>query len=99
MLVTLSVLSRLCLSISDGNIVGLHRGLTTVLADFFPLALKEQNTLLYRPFGPFSRDENPGTHQVANIESLIAAEKWYEARQASAQLIQMSLAGLHYLQT
>ena len=55
--------------------------------------------LLYRPFGPFSHEENPGERQVANIESLIAAAKWYKARQASAQLIQTSLAGLRYLQT
>ena len=66
-----------------------------------PLDLKKHTTLFYHPFGPFSRegDENPGGHEVKTIESLIAAGKWYEARQASAQLIHTSLAGLRYLQT
>ena len=66
-----------------------------------PLDLKKNNTLFYRPFGSFSREgnETPGELEVRTIESLIASEKWYEARQASARLIQTSLAGLRYLQT
>lgn len=63
------------------------------------LGLKKQNALFYRPFGPFSREVNPGEPDVETIESLIAGGKWHEARRASARLIQTSLAGLRYLQT
>jgi len=66
-----------------------------------PLALKKRDRIFYRPFGSLSGEgnENPGEREVETIESLIAAGKWYEARQASAQLIQASLDGLRYLQT
>jgi hypothetical protein len=62
-------------------------------------ALKEQNALFYRPFGPFSGEENPGEREVVKIGALIAAGKFYEARLASGQLIRTSLDGLRYLQT
>ena len=96
---TLSVLPRLCLSISDGNIVRRWLKESRRFSLIPPLVLKKGNALFYRPFGPFFHEENPGEDQVANIEFLIAAAKWYEARQESAQLIQTSLDGLRYLQT
>ena len=61
--------------------------------------MKKQSTLFYCPFGPFSQEENPGEREVMNIESLIASKEWYQAREASARLIQTSLGGLRYLQT
>lgn len=61
--------------------------------------LKKENVLFYHPFGSLPPEENPGEREVTSIESLITAGKWYEAREASAQLIQTSLAGLRYLQT
>jgi hypothetical protein len=97
----MGVFLRPCLNILDENIVrGGFCGIEGVFADAFLISvLKKQNALFYRSFGPFSGEENPGEREVANIELLIAAGKWYEARESSAQLIQASLAGLRYLQT
>ncbi|KAF8967451.1 Phosphatidylinositolglycan class N-domain-containing protein [Flammula alnicola] len=62
--------------------------------------LKQKHTLFYTPFRPLTdvstTDEAP---EIIAIERLIAEQKWDSSRQASSELIQQSLKGLHYLQT
>ncbi|PPQ94801.1 hypothetical protein CVT25_007438 [Psilocybe cyanescens] len=62
--------------------------------------LKKMHTLIYTPFKPLSdvttAEDAP---QIAEINRLIAAKQWDAACQASFDLIQQSLRGLHYLQT
>ncbi|KAG6820926.1 hypothetical protein H0H93_009700 [Arthromyces matolae] len=66
--------------------------------------LKKSQTLFYKPFVALEEGNatHPVPHRIAslvNIENLIQAQDWRDARLASAKLIRTSLAGLHYLQT
>ncbi|KAF9000322.1 Phosphatidylinositolglycan class N-domain-containing protein [Cyathus striatus] len=66
--------------------------------------LKESHALFYTPFKPLdvstsSTSPPPRLSKLTHIESLMAQQDWRSARQASLDLIQTALAGLHYLQT
>ncbi|KAF9474339.1 GPI ethanolamine phosphate transferase 1 [Pholiota conissans] len=62
--------------------------------------LKQHHSLVYKPYKPLSEVITTGeASQILAIEKLITEEKWDAARQASSDLIQQSLKGLHYLQT
>ena len=62
--------------------------------------LKREHTLLYTPYpglaDVFSTD---GSAQITRIEQYIHEKQWSSARNASSDLIQLGLDGLHYLQT
>ncbi|KAF9459158.1 Phosphatidylinositolglycan class N-domain-containing protein [Collybia nuda] len=66
--------------------------------------LKQARTIRYKPFAPLEGPQQLGgaplrVNRTAKIEEFIRNQDWYEARKLSAELIQMGLAGLHYLQT
>ncbi|KAF8165903.1 Phosphatidylinositolglycan class N-domain-containing protein [Crassisporium funariophilum] len=62
--------------------------------------LKQKHQYFYTPFTPLAGTSPLGNvRQITAIERLIAGKDWILVRQASAELIQKSLQGLHYLQT
>ncbi|KDR84256.1 hypothetical protein GALMADRAFT_704440 [Galerina marginata CBS 339.88] len=62
--------------------------------------LKKKYTLFYKPFKPLAEvsttDDAP---QILMIDRLLSEKQWDASRQASSELIEQSLEGLHYLQT
>ncbi|KAH7882746.1 Phosphatidylinositolglycan class N-domain-containing protein [Phlebopus sp. FC_14] len=65
--------------------------------------LKAAHTLLYKPFDALEAMGSAGVarriEQIATIEHLLNESKWHESRQRSAELIDICLEGLRYLQT
>jgi hypothetical protein len=62
--------------------------------------LKKQHTLLYTPYSPLADiSSTDGSPQIAHIEQYVREKRWSPAHNASLNLIQQSLDGLHYLQT
>jgi GPI ethanolamine phosphate transferase 1 len=73
----------------------------------FKTELKRKHVLFYTPFPLLTpstthhlgSDASLSYPQLASIENLISEKQWFAARQASSNLIQQALQGLHYLQT
>jgi len=65
------------------------------------LELKKQSSLFYQPFEPLAHVSAimETIPQISTIEHLLHTNQWNAARDASAEVIQQSLQGLHYLQT
>lgn len=65
--------------------------------------LKKANAILYKPYQfldhPSSASEYPGSQRLSYIESLIASDRFQEARRHSHELIKMTLDGIRYLET
>jgi hypothetical protein len=59
--------------------------------------------LFYKPFVPLEGANDAKTQtrilKLAEIEHLIREQRWHDARQKSAELINVGLEGLRYLQT
>ena len=75
---------------------------------FYPPELKRKHTLFYKPFKPLASSNSDAsattyttdTHPlIVHISSLMSSQSYTAARQASFDLIQLALQGLHYLQT
>ncbi|KAF8579724.1 PigN-domain-containing protein [Ramaria rubella] len=65
-------------------------------------SIKAAHALSYKPFPMLhssSFDAEPGTSEMDQLEDLLIASNWREARQMSALLIETALKGLRYLQT
>lgn len=62
--------------------------------------LKKAHSFFYTPYNSLSHlttiEDAP---QIKTIQNFIGHKQWTESRKASAQLLQETLAGLHYLQT
>lgn len=62
--------------------------------------LKKRHTLFYAPYPPLADvSSTGGSAQIARIEKFLYEKQWSPAHNASLNLIQQSLLGLHYLQT
>jgi hypothetical protein len=65
--------------------------------------LKQAHTLFYKAYlpleGTYGSEISIRTAEIAEIEGLIGAKRWDDARERSSKLINLSLAGLQYLQT
>jgi hypothetical protein len=65
--------------------------------------LKQAHTLFYKAYIPLEGTDGSDipvrTARIAEIERLIGAKRWDDARERSSKLINLGLAGLQYLQT
>lgn len=60
---------------------------------------KNATVLRYKPYPALGDEEHSANHRLEQIESLIQTKQYQEAITQSADLIQITLAGLRYLQT
>jgi phosphatidylinositol glycan class N len=65
--------------------------------------LKDAHALFYKAYIPLEGENDTDVPiriaRLAEIEQLIREKRWVDARQRSAQLIELGLDGLRYLQT
>ena len=70
--------------------------------DNFAKGLKASHKLFFVPFpGLATQDKHglPGSGHLLRLEQLLYSEKWTNVRKEAAELIQLSLDGLRYLET
>ncbi len=60
---------------------------------------KRSKELRYKPYAPLGDQLHSVEHRVSEIEDLISDESFEEAMTKTAELLQLGLAGLRYLQT
>lgn len=62
-------------------------------------ARKMSTAIRYKPYAPLGNTEHSAQNRVAQVQSLIQMRSFEEAISMSAELIQVGLKGLRYLQT
>ena len=60
---------------------------------------KRSRELRYKPYAPLGDQQHSVEHRVSEIEDLISNESFEEAMTKSAELLNLGIAGLRYLQT